>query len=109
MSNPVLDIWTPNWYSTASDEEQTNFREWFRGVLRSERVNVCFTKADGSERWLHCTLHPDLIPVVESAETPQRKTSEAAQSVWDLDKRAWRSFRWDSIQQFSFSLGDLHE
>jgi len=100
--------WNQGWYATASEDERAEFRDWMRGVLRNERVNVCFTKTDGTERWLHCTLHPELVPLVEKTEAPQRKISEAAQSVWDIDKQAWRSFRWESIREFSFNLGDLH-
>ena len=104
------DTWTPSWYAAATEEQQAEFRTWFIGLLQDERVNVTFTKADGTERHLHCSLHPDLIPAAQqqNEQTSTRKRSEAAQSVWDLDKQAWRSFRWDSIQQFSFSLGELH-
>ena len=79
MSNPLLDSWTPNWYSEATEEDQAGFREWFCGVLRTERVNVCFTKTDGTERWLHCTLHPELVPVSESTDAAPRKINTAAQ------------------------------
>jgi hypothetical protein len=108
MSKAIFDAWTPNWYAAASEEDQRAFREWFQGILRNERVNVCFTKVDGTERWLHCTLHPELIPIVENKDTPQRKSSDSAQSVWDIDAEGWRSFRWESIKEFSFNLGDLH-
>ncbi len=101
-------VWNTSWYDAATEEERANFRSWFQGVLRNERVNVCFIKADGTERWMHCTLHPELVPVAEKTDAPQRKVSDAAQSVWDLEAQAWRSFRWDRIRQFSFSLGDLH-
>jgi hypothetical protein len=108
--NPLLDSWTPNWYARASEGDQAGFREWFRGVLRTERVNICFIKSDGTERWLHGSLHPDLIPEdkLQKEEASTRKRSEEAQIVWDIDKQDWRSFRWDSIKEFSFSLGELH-
>lgn len=106
----ILEQWNAGWYATASEEQQAEFREWFRGVLRNERVNICFTKADGSERWLHGSLHEDLIPAdkLVKSETSTRKKSEEAQVVWDIDKQDWRSFRWDSVKEFSFNLGDLH-
>jgi hypothetical protein len=108
--NPLLDAWNAGWYAQASDEDRAGFREWFRGVLRNERVNVCFTKADGTERWMHCTLHPDLIPASELRDDDGStvRRSEQAQSVWDIEKQAWRSFRWDTIKEFSFNLGELH-
>lgn len=108
MSHDIAN-WNKTWYSTASESDRKLFREWMIGLLKSERVNICFTKVDGTERWLHCTLHPELLPEAEVTEGKSvRQTSTEAQSVWDIDKQAWRSFRWDSIQQFSFNLGDLH-
>lgn len=103
----LQSTWNPTWYSSASEAEQAEFRDWFRGLLVSERVNVRFTKADGTDRLMHCTLHPELVPVTEVKEGSKPRSQEA-QSVWDIDAGAWRSFRWDRMQEFSFSLGDLH-
>lgn len=102
--------WDRGWYATASEDQRNQFKDWLRGVIRNERVNVCFTKADGTERWLHCSLHPDLIPAdkLQKEEASPRKRSDEAMVVWDLDKQDWRSFRFDSIREFSFNLGDLH-
>lgn len=105
-----FDKWNENWYSQANEADRKMFREWLTGVIRNERVNVCFTKADGSERWLHCSLHPELLPEREQQAVSEstRKRSEEALSVWDLEAQAWRSFRFDRIKQFSFNLGELH-
>ena len=102
--------WQDSWYATASEADRKLFRDWFTAVIRTERVNVCFNKADGTERWLHCSLHPDLIPADKllTEDTNTRKRSEDALSVWDLEKQDWRSFRFDRVKQFSFNLGDLH-
>lgn len=100
--------WNGGWYATATEDQRAEFRDWMRAVLRNERVNIRFIKADGTERWLHCTLHPALMPMAESTDPALRRPSETAQSVWDIDKQAWRSFRWDSIREFSFNLGDLY-
>ena len=71
-------------------------------------VMVEFTKKDGTDRKMLCTLAATLIPdeakpktpasEVVSEEVPQ-KTPEA-QRVYDLEKQAWRSFRWDSVKFF---------
>ena len=100
-------IWDETWYSTASEEDRTLFRQWMTDLLKSERVNICFTKADGTERWLHATLKPELLPALTESDDakPARKVSAEAQRVWDIEKQDWRSFRWDSIRQFSFNLG----
>lgn len=100
--------WTTTWYSTASEAERTEFRNWMVGVLKNERVNICFTKKDGTERWLHCTLHSDYLPVQEQGTQSVEKSNTESQSVWDIDAAGWRAFRWDSIREFSFNLGELH-
>jgi hypothetical protein len=101
-------VWNSSWYNSADEAQRAEFRDWFKTLLREQRVNVSFIKADGTERHMHCTLHADLIvgPYVEAGAT--RKTSDEAQSVWDLEAGAWRSFRWDRMQSFSFNLGELH-
>ena len=100
-------IWTNTWYNTASESDRKLFRQWMTGLLKNERVNICFTKADGTERWIHATLKPELLPELTEADEvkPARKVNAEVKSVWDIEKQAWRSFRWDSIQQFSFNLG----
>ena len=64
-------------------------------------VRVTFTKKDGSERKMLCTLVESKIPTdkrpksVSESETPS--TSGSAVRVFDLDIGEWRSFRWDSV------------
>jgi hypothetical protein len=108
--NFEFNNWSGNWYGQADAAERQAFREWFHGVVRSERVNVSFVKADGTLRHMHCSLHPELIPAekLQKEEANPRKRSEEALVVWDLDKQDWRSFRFDSIREFSFNLGELH-
>ena len=63
-------------------------------------ANVKFNKADGSVREMLCTLMSDYLPTVEPLdESPKvpRKDNDDVLAVWDMDKKAWRSFRLDSI------------
>ena len=64
-----------------------------------QNIVVTFTKADGTERQLRCTLRN--IPE-EDLPKGTGTTSDEAQRVYDLDKEAWRSFRWDSVKSVSF-------
>ncbi len=76
-------------------DERINLTE----VLRSNNVEVRFTKVDGTERVLNCTLQPEYLP--ESIEKEGIKVkNEDVQSVWDLDNNGWRSFRFDSVKEF---------
>lgn len=66
-------------------------------------VDVLFLKKDGSQRRMKCTLRQDLLPAqVDLEEAVQKKTPNPdLAAVWDIDKQAWRSFRYDSIIGFS--------
>ena len=83
-------------------------KEWIRGLLFEREVFVTFTKKDGSERVMKCTLSENFIPQAEnSSDTAKnRKTSDEALPVYDLQAEGWRSFRWDSVKQINFSLGE---
>lgn len=57
-------------------------------LLRQREVLVRFTKKDGSERLMRCTLKSDVIPAVYGASV---KGPEHLITVFDLDKDAWRN------------------
>jgi hypothetical protein len=81
-------------------------REWLRGVLRNEKVTVTFTKKDGSERKLICTLKEDKIPSEKAPKNTGQAKSEDSIAVFDLEKIDWRSFRFDSVKKVEFTLGE---
>lgn len=62
--------------------------------LKKETVFLVFKKKDTDElRTLRGTLNPDLLPESESSKIKStKKSSDTAIRVWDLDKKAWRSF-----------------
>ena len=74
-------------------------RQTIKDALYSGKTVVSFTKTNGEQREMLCTLRPDLIPpqpVSENEKIP-RKENPDVQAVWDLEKEAWRSFRFDSV------------
>jgi hypothetical protein len=76
-------------------------REEIRASLREGVVNITFTKVDGTERTMRCTLLSDLIPVDEqqTKKDNERKFTDDAIRVWDSEKQAWRAFRWNSVKK----------
>lgn len=66
-------------------------------MLHSGIVNIKFTKTDGSERDMKCTLMDAFIKPHEKKTDREKKLNENIISVWDVDKEGWRSFRFDSI------------
>lgn len=80
-------------------------KEWLRGLLRSEIVTVIFVKKDGSERTMKCTLSENKIPTENLPKTTNRAQSDESIAVFDIEKTAWRSFRFDSVKKIEFTLG----
>ena len=81
-------------------------RDEMKSELLSNVCNVVFTKADGSERHMRCTLNPLLIPsnpLVKLTKTSDETRVENLDvlRVFDLEKEDCRSFRVDSVKQFS--------
>ena len=93
------------WYSQASEEEQQAFREWVMGVLRMHTTEVEFVKTDGTLRKMSATLRPDVVVVTESKTGRVKKENHEVCSVWDIEAKGWRSFRFDKVKSISFSLG----
>ena len=85
-----------------------NGREWLRELLRERVVGVTFIKKDGTERVMQATLSENFIPEATNSENSAttRKKSDEALAVWDTEAQGWRSFRWDSVKQVNFSLGE---
>lgn len=63
-------------------------------------TKVVFTKKDGTEREMLCTLIESKIPGDKQpkSETQGGSTIGQAVRVFDLDKGEWRSFRFDSVK-----------
>ena len=85
------------------DNENFSANNFIKEKLRENILSVVFVKKDGTERKMKCTLRGDMIPDLrETTESAQKRTrSEENLAVWDLEKEAWRSFRYDSIIGFS--------
>jgi hypothetical protein len=80
-------------------------RDWLTGVLQDQTVTVTFTKQDGTERVMNCTLNENDIPVDQAPKNSGRTKSTEALAVFDTEAKGWRSFRWDSIKEVKFTLG----
>jgi hypothetical protein len=71
--------------------------------LKDGVATVRFTKLNGEMREMRATLNENQMPeiVAEIENKAPRKKSENALSVWDVDKQAWRSFRWDRLEKIN--------
>lgn len=101
-------------------EKFTEFKKWLKDHLSAGAVTVVFTKKDGTERIMECTTSTDIVPVdpdsvhVTNTDNPvdfpkpkkERKVNEEVMPVYDLESKAWKSFRWDSIKSVEFKIGN---
>lgn len=82
-------------------ERSDEFRNDLLQKLRTDIVNVEFTKADGSARKMRCTLLESSIPPEKRPKQTEIKeassTIGSAVRVFDTEKGEWRSFRWESV------------
>jgi WYL_2, Sm-like SH3 beta-barrel fold len=76
-------------------------------LLHCMPLIISFKKVDGSVRKIFGTTHPDWVvpyvrktPKLEEAPFAEDKRSEVC-AIFDLEKREWRSFRWNSVIGFS--------
>jgi len=70
--------------------------------LRQGIMNIVFTKTDGTERKLICTLSEDKIPADKKPKGTGTAKNDTVLPVFDMENNSWRSFRWDSVQKVDF-------
>lgn len=91
-------------FSTLS-ETHSSSRQQLLDALHQGPVIVTFLKTDGTERDMTCTLQEGVaIPHVKTTERVKEKNDDVC-PVWDMDKNAWRSFRYDSIVEIEIVTG----
>ena len=66
-------------------------------TLRKEIITLKFTKTDGSERIMKCTLRDDHLVKEEKKTDRVKKPNDNVISVWDVDCNGWRSFKYESL------------
>ena len=96
-----------------TDKEFEEFKTFTLGLLHDQSAKdlcVTFTKKDGSERKMFCTLVESKIP---ADKQPKSQTSDSevvkngdgsAVRVFDTEKSEWRSFRWDSVVKLEVTV-----
>lgn len=69
--------------------------------LKANVAEVRFTKSDGTERIMKCTLREDLVvPYVKKTERVKVANTDVV-PVFDVEKNEWRSFKVDAVQSIS--------
>ena len=72
-----------------------------KNLLEQNVLTVDFTKLDGDKRVMTCTLREDIKPAATKTDAMRQKkvrvVSDAVVSVWDVNAKGCRSFRYDRI------------
>lgn len=84
----------------------TLVKETILETLHETICKVTFTKTNGEERIMYCTLNESMIPKSEETSEAKRtkKENPDVQPVYDVKAAGWRSFRWDSVKEFTSEL-----
>ena len=97
---------------THKEFDTVESKEWLRTLLREQNVVVTFAKVNGDERVMTCTLKEEFIPeehrpklkdthpLKEMEEPKEDKTC----TVYDVNAKGWRSFRWANVKKIDFAL-----
>jgi len=103
MSNEFPDIPTE-----IDDKLEKQIHDWLKGILPTTEAKITFTKVDGTERVMNCTLEPSkLPPVVVKEDAKPRKQSDSTKAlrVFDLEKQEWRSFTIKNLKRIELTVG----
>ena len=89
----------------ANINEITSYKQ-MKEELSKGICEVTFTKKNGDERVMPCTLVFDHIPEDRwPSGTGTQHQSQDTIAVWCMDKEGWRSFRVDSVTKFERLTG----
>ena len=100
--------WTdPNNLVVIDDRIEPQLYKWLKDILTVTEATVTFTKVDGTERVMKCTLEESKLPPVvikEDAKPRKQSDSTKALRVFDVEKQEWRSFTIKNIKRIQLSL-----
>ena len=103
----TIDLKDPaGWYSQAQPAERAKFRQWLKDLLQEETVTIKFEKVDGSLREMRATLKSGVVPLYERKTDRARTPNPELCSVFDLEKREWRSFKFEKIVGIEVTIGE---
>jgi hypothetical protein len=80
-----------------------------KDFLRDEIIEVHFTKKNGDERIMKCTLMAEHIPVEfapKNIGNPPDEENQSYMKVFDVEAQGWRSFILDSVKYIKTNLDE---
>ena len=71
-------------------------------ALSKLNADITFTKKDGTERVMKCTLRSDVVVPYEKKTGIVREGKDNIMPVWDLEASAWRSVNLETIKEVTY-------
>ncbi len=103
----MINFTDPKNLTNMDDVTEVNLHAWLKSMLQMGPATITFTKVDGTQRVMKCTLEPEKLPPVvikEGAKTRKETTSTKALRVFDLEKKEWRSFTIKNVKRIELTL-----
>lgn len=88
-----------------TEKEFEIFKKWLDGMLLTDTVSVSFVKVDGSQRIMKATRKSEFLPKQDITESKRIPNPDVC-TVWDVEAKGWRSFRYDSVTEIKVILGE---
>lgn len=76
-------------------------RDEMMETLRKQTVRVVFTKIDGEQRDMMCTLGEEFIPDNKRPNGNGKAPPESVIRAFDVNKQEWRAFRVENVVSFN--------
>ena len=91
----------PNVIEFHPERNNDDWRNNVLQLLKTGNAKFHFQKVDGSLRDMFCTLQPSALPEDFNTELTNQ-SKPGILTVWDIEKNAWRSLKFDTVIQFKF-------
>jgi hypothetical protein len=103
----MINFTDPKNLTNIDDVTEGVLHKWLKDVLSNVPATITFTKVDGTQRVMKCTLEPAKLPPVvikEGAKPRKETTSTKALRVFDLELKEWRSFTTKNVKRIELDL-----
>ena len=89
-------------YSVRDMPDYEEIRNTYLQRLREGVCRVTFTKKNGEERVMDCTLNMSSVPEDKMPKGTGSNNGDVSEiiKVYDIENEGWRSFRVDSVTSF---------
>ena len=84
------------------DAKQFKAAEELVDLLKQTICTVVFTKKDGTERVMRCTLLENHVKPYEKKTDKVKQPNPNVVHAWDIESNGWRSFNFDSVKEVHY-------